>query len=927
MRLRTVTAHAFGPIHNDTLAFADGMTVIVGNNESAKSSWHAAIFAALCGRRRGKGKPRADEQNFVELHKPWDHDDWLVSARVTLDDGRDIEMRQDLAGKVDCHAKDLGLGRDVSSEIMNDGAPDAAQWLGLDRSSFVATACVEQGQMRRVRNEAAGLQDHLQRAAATAGTAATAAKALGRIDEYLRERVGRDQANTTKPLRTASVNVGRARNVLLERTKAHEEYLSRLARVEELREEAAKATTTVRAYEAAVAVESAAELNKRACRARELYAVYGATAPPSALDDDAFARQVSDALTQWQSRPGMPALPERSSDELEKEIDALPTAPAGDTEPDPSVITAMDRLKLASAQLELHGNSRPSETTDVPRVTATDEELLDLARTLETLAPSVPPELASREAAARDAMTEVQSRGRSSTILIAAGAAVTIIGLLLLVSVALVVGTAVAVVGAGLSLFGAVRRRYASTTVAAGKLATAQALLQSAQTQAAEAVRHREQAAARCAKLDIAANPAALRAVPVARARASAHQRDVEVWTGQQAKLQGEVAASAAQLDAALAARGQVSSGPDEAVLLVTADKYQRACRERAAQAAEASRRADLAQQLSAVQSAENRAATDEGARTRAADLVAAAAGRCDIVCSTTEEAAAALQAWLEERNGRLAKLATKQQEWAELLALLDHRPLFELEESSQAASTRAEELRGAVDPRLLASVAASWAAEKLPALRRSASQAESSAATQEGELRLFATNMGDVSEAEEDLAKAEDELDRVQKLKETLELTRKYLEEAQTRVHRDIAPLLAATLRDWLPTVTNERYTDVMVDPKSLLVQVCGESRLWRKADLLSYGTAEQVYLLLRVALADHLTKGHDTCPLLLDDVTVHADAARTRDILAILLQVAAHRQVVVFTQEEHVAAWARENLADDPRHAIHELRPIAVA
>jgi DNA repair protein SbcC/Rad50 len=106
MRLRTVTAHAFGPIHNDTLAFADGMTVIIGNNESAKSSWHAAIFAALCGRRRGKGKPRADEQNFIELHKPWDHDDWLVSARITLDDGRDIEMRQDLAGKVDCHAKD-----------------------------------------------------------------------------------------------------------------------------------------------------------------------------------------------------------------------------------------------------------------------------------------------------------------------------------------------------------------------------------------------------------------------------------------------------------------------------------------------------------------------------------------------------------------------------------------------------------------------------------------------------------------------------------------------------------------------------------------------------------------------------------------------------------------------------------------------------
>src|SRR5271154_2171287 len=177
MRIRSVTAHAFGPLRNETLEFADGITVVVGDNESAKSSWHAAIFAALCGRRRGKGKPRADEQSFIELHKPWDHEDWLVTARIILDDGRDIELRQDLVGRVDCHAKDLGLGRDVSSEIMNDGAPDASKWLGLDRSSFVATACVEQGQMLRVRIDAAGLQDHLQRAAATAGTAATAAKA------------------------------------------------------------------------------------------------------------------------------------------------------------------------------------------------------------------------------------------------------------------------------------------------------------------------------------------------------------------------------------------------------------------------------------------------------------------------------------------------------------------------------------------------------------------------------------------------------------------------------------------------------------------------------------------------------------------------------------------------------------------------------
>ncbi|MDI3314542.1 MAG: AAA family ATPase [Mycobacterium sp.] len=926
MRIRSVTAHAFGPLRNETLSFADGMTVVFGNNESAKSSWHAAIFAALCGRRRAKGKPRADEQSFIDLHKPWDHNDWLVTAQIILDDGRNIEMRQDLAGKVGCHAKDLGLGRDVSSEIMNDGAPDASKWLGLDRSSFVATACVEQGQMRRVRDDAAGLQDHLQRAAATAGTAATAAKALERIDECLKERVGRDQANSTKPLRTASLNVQRAKRVLEERTKAHQEYLSRVARVEELREKAESASATVRAYEAAAAVESAAELEKRVVRARELYAKYGATAPPSALDDDRLARQVSEALSQWRSRPAESVLPEPSSAKLKAEIDALPEAPKGDIEPHQSVLRAVERLKRASVQLELNATSRPSGNVSAAEVAAGDDELLDLARTLETPVPSIPPELVQREAAARHALAGGQSRGRSSVVLIMAGAAVAVIGLLLLTTVGLRLGIGVAAVGVGLSVAGAVLRHSGGSASAARKLAEAQASLQAAQRQSAEAARRRQQASARCAQLGIPADPAALRAVPVARARAAAHRHDIEEWTQRHAALQNEAAAAAAELGDALAARGHTPRGYDEAKLLAVADDYQQACRDNAARAAEAARRADLVRQLAAAQAAEARSADDERVRARAADLVRAAADRCGIACGAAEDAVAALQSWVEQRKGRLAELATKQQEWAELQALLDKRSLAELEESSRVANTRAEKLRAAVDPALLASVAASSAAERLPALRQLASQAETSAATEEGELRLFATSMGDVSEAEEDLSKAENDLNRVQQLKETLELTRKFLENAQTRVHRDIAPLLAATLREWLPAVTDSRYTDVMVDPESLLVQVCGESRRWRRADLLSYGTAEQVYLLLRVALADHLTRGHDTCPLLLDDVTVHADAARTRDILDLLLQIAANRQVVLFTQEDQVAAWASEHLTG-AQHAIRELTPIAVA
>jgi uncharacterized protein YhaN len=118
-----------------------------------------------------------------------------------------------------------------------------------------------------------------------------------------------------------------------------------------------------------------------------------------------------------------------------------------------------------------------------------------------------------------------------------------------------------------------------------------------------------------------------------------------------------------------------------------------------------------------------------------------------------------------------------------------------------------------------------------------------------------------------------------------------------------------------------------VIVSPTDLKVSVRspGSSR-WRDADRLSYGTAEQIYLLLRVALADHLTRDHDTCPLILDDVTVHADSHRTRDILDLLHEIAAERQVILFTQEDQVASWSEEHLTS-PAHRVHRLTPVAAS
>jgi uncharacterized protein YhaN len=77
---------------------------------------------------------------------------------------------------------------------------------------------------------------------------------------------------------------------------------------------------------------------------------------------------------------------------------------------------------------------------------------------------------------------------------------------------------------------------------------------------------------------------------------------------------------------------------------------------------------------------------------------------------------------------------------------------------------------------------------------------------------------------------------------------------------------------------------------------------------------------LLLRVALADQLTRAGEVCPLILDDPTPHFDAARTEAVLDLLVQIAETRQVVLFSQETDVLAWAERHLASS-RHSVTRL------
>ena len=320
MHFESVTCRAFGPFRNRTLSLRPGMNVIYGPNEAGKSTWLAAIAAGLCGRRRKQGTTKEDRE-FSRRHRPWDDPkEWAASAVIHLTDGRQIELSHDLAGGVDSSARDARYAnRDLSSEVMNDGAPDGAIWLGLKRRSFQSVACVRQSEILSILGDADELQADLQRAAATARTDATASDAVSRLVAFRGEQVG-SHRSPTKPLLRSEAALETAKKALTDAAQAHASFRCRRRKVDTLEREVRRDEMRIAAAAAVLAEADASAARKRHTEASELSECFLDGPPRESSDGDQLAQRIVTALDRWRelrdtSPPTGPTVAE-----IEKEI-------------------------------------------------------------------------------------------------------------------------------------------------------------------------------------------------------------------------------------------------------------------------------------------------------------------------------------------------------------------------------------------------------------------------------------------------------------------------------------------------------------------------------------------------------------------------------------------------------------------------------
>ena len=883
MWFESVKAHAFGPLREKELRFEPGMNVIYGPNEVGKSTWHSALFAGLCGQRRSRGRLQKSDRAFQERHEPWDDKSaWEVGAVVALDRGIRVELRHDLAGNGDS-ARDADIaGRDYANEIIYEGTPDGSTWLGLNRRSFLSVACVRQADILSVLDDADALQEDLQRAAATAGTDGTAARALNLLTVFRSEHIGSKRA-PTKPLQKSAQEVRAKRDSLEFAQRKHDAYLTRRNRLLILEQTVAQRQGEFEAAYAVRAEHEVARAQRRLTRARELSARFPDGAPHFSHEHDHVAQRIATALHNWDVRPKLHAPEGPTVQELRLQITGsrqrLDATRALLHEQ--RAVEASQRLVRAQQLRKLFPEGAPHYSIEHSRLTEQVAMVLEQWRTRP--APSPPPgpteqELECQVGELNRQLTEWSTLGPSrmrttwtrvcaAVIFVTGGTVVALLGFSGAVLLALLAGFASVAVCIWI-LVELARRMDATTVSYAENRATVEekrlrvaAQLAHRRKEDAEYERAMEQvhaaaAAVRAAATAVDANGESVEAQVQAlanwkeqqRSLLEKHERRTGEWDELQQLLAGqtldEVTSEAYRLRglvrmfATRAGAWMMDSAPDrppitEEQILEIEQRSESECGEW--------------QSAIGQREEEDRNYTERKQEyEKVKDDIGSACRSIGVDGEDIESKLHTLRDWQKQRERELDEHSRRSEKWDELQQLLGERTLKEMADDAEQRSEYARTRVAAIDGSILALARTNpLPDDHLSTLERQADDARRDADTALGELFQFAADLPSVADAEDELKAAEQEHDRVKRLDSTLARTIEFLEGAEERVNRNLAPVLRNSVIEWLSRVTGGRYVDCRVDPESLAVDVSGVDGRWRAAKLLSHGTAEQVYLL----------------------------------------------------------------------------------
>ena len=266
------------------------------------------------------------------------------------------------------------------------------------------------------------------------------------------------------------------------------------------------------------------------------------------------------------------------------------------------------------------------------------------------------------------------------------------------------------------------------------------------------------------------------------------------------------------------------------------------------------------------------------------------------------EKAVTARQAELNDRIGAVARFAPGTQGLSAARSAL--RNTRQLQEAAAAANRELESLHRQIGAMAdIVGDAPTDAAPDEEALRydpaeigRRLEQADETLASLRARL---AHKRGQIS-AQGDAVRIEAELEQLgrriadaEEANAAVELASEALRRADETLRARFSPQITAEAGHILAELTENKYPRVLLEPDMHLSVREADGQVMRPAAAMSCGTADQMYLALRLAMCRRLLP--PDAPMVLDDALVNFDPARTRAALRVLREEP--RQILLFT------------------------------
>ncbi|MFN2583026.1 MAG: AAA family ATPase [Candidatus Dormibacteria bacterium] len=917
MRIERVELTGFGALRDVDIAMHPRLTLLLGDNESGKTTLHRAIRAAFFGIDAG-GQGRAVERSDWARWSPWTGGPYGVALTYTLSDGRRIRVARRLDSR-EQPVQVLEVGGPDLTDAMRRGraVTPGAFHLGIDEAVFCATACLGDDGLRLGGPEhpgarAASLQEAIERLA-DSRRGVTATQAIKRLRDAL-QRVGTERRSAS-PLGAASSKL-RELDVRLEQARRQLETVAadreRLLQLDRAATDAAQRQLHAERQWLAGRI---AELNSRlgklgavADECRELTTVIDDTRRferfPMALEEPVISlggefQQASTAAAEAEARWRAAQQPLTETKRRRAEIAA--GVAALEAVPGIGAATAgqATRLEGEVSALEQASAATRTDVLTNARITALRREIAGTG-------------LGSIPATALAPLGELT---RDSEV---TGGRLSI--------VAALTGVAVAGGAATGTLFAAHRGLvvlFAAIPAAISAIAVALATV--FRRRAAATARQRlEDAAERLGLTGDEVIQLKERLPSLAALHAALAQEEVLAQSrSAEADALHATAAALAQRCAVLAGSGppppSASPAPTTARLLHDA----RASLETVQAAVELHRRrAELLDEDSLLAARQqSMEALEQEARTRA-DGVAALGARLQQLLRTAgmqprrtppESVAAVREACDGRRRHESAQSRLEEVRRRAGTIGVEH----EIRRSRDALLHQLQQRGGALED----GVQEPLGVDALSALERQAEHARQAAAVAGEQARELRVRLATLLASMPDVAALEDERDAcaaqrdvARRQHDALVRAIELIEQASRRTHRDLAPQLADNVGARLQLVTDARYTRVNVDTEHFAIALLGRDRPdMIPLDVASHGTRDQVGLLLRLALCETLSASSEPVPLLLDEPLLTADPSRRRTMLQFLVELSTTHQVVLTAADPSVASVVRDVAGED--------------